>query len=344
MFYGLCICCIIGSLILVGSYSPNLKLSFIQEKRDDNFEGITTTFGEGLVKKVNRTSILCWFMTTGKARKRTLAVKFTWGKRCDKLVIFSDRIDMDFESVKLNGVLEGRKFLWGKTREALKYLYDHYLNEFHWFYKADDDTYVVVENLRYLLTAYDPEFPIALGERALVKGDITRSYLAGGSGYVLSKRALMIYGNLTYNNESLCEKSPIGPEDVTLGKCMTNSGILLGDTRDEMGRHRFFQNPPQDYIKGIWQKWYPKTMYYKYGKGIKSLSETAVSFHSLKDYSLLYTLEFFIYKLQIFGVDGRFKGPPVAPYPPDIEAIPEKGLERLEESRMNGHGGSGLEE
>ncbi len=34
-----------------------------------------------------------------------------------------------------------------------------------WFLKADDDTYVIVENLKYLLRDYDPESPVYFGRK-----------------------------------------------------------------------------------------------------------------------------------------------------------------------------------
>ncbi|XP_066957804.1 glycoprotein-N-acetylgalactosamine 3-beta-galactosyltransferase 1-like [Macrobrachium rosenbergii] len=241
----------------------------------------------------------------------------------------------ELEPVKLNGIREEMRFLFRKTAEALKYLYDHHLNDFDWFYKADDDTYAILENLRYVLTPYDPEFPIGLGERAIVNGNKAMSYLQGGAGYVLSRGALKIYGNVTYHNNSLCPMNRQGGEDVLLGQCLTKSGILLGDTRDELGRHRFHQKPPVDYIQGIWQKWYPNTIIYTYGKGIDSISETAVSFHDLKDESHLYIIEYFIYRLQLFGVEGRFKGPEVAPLPPDHSAVPVEVLTRFLKPKVN---------
>ncbi|QQP41194.1 Uncharacterized protein FKW44_015482 [Caligus rogercresseyi] len=54
--------------------------------------------------------------------------------------------------------------------------------------KADDDTYVIVENLRYLLQNYSSSDPLHFGCR--FKPFTKSGYMSGGAGYVLSREAL----------------------------------------------------------------------------------------------------------------------------------------------------------
>ena len=75
---------------------------------------------------------------------------------------------------------EGRQKLWGKTKEAFKYIYENYMDKADWFFKADDDTFAIPENARYFLSRYDTNEPMWFGCRFSmhVKG----GYMSGGAG------------------------------------------------------------------------------------------------------------------------------------------------------------------
>ena len=60
---------------------------------------------------------------------------------------------------------ENRGLLWEKTRQALIFAYKNHHNDFDFFMKADDDTYVIVENLRFFLAKLDPNKPILMGRQ-----------------------------------------------------------------------------------------------------------------------------------------------------------------------------------
>ena len=87
-----------------------------------------------------------------------------------------------------------------------------------WFMKADDDTYVIVENLRYLLASYNNSQPIYFGCK--FKPYVRQGYMSGGAGYVLSREALNRFVNvaLADNESKICRtKDHEGAEDVEIG-------------------------------------------------------------------------------------------------------------------------------
>ena len=175
--------------------------------------------------------VLCWVMT-GPQNHQTRAkhVKATWGRRCNKLIFMSSQKDPDLPAVGLN-VREGRDSLWAKTKQAYGYLYENHLGDADWFLKADDDTYVVVENLRYMLQPHNHSEPVYFGCK--FKPYVKQGYMSGGAGYVLSKEALKRFASQGLSDKKgvLCRSDGGGAEDVEMGKCMENLGVAAGDSR-----------------------------------------------------------------------------------------------------------------
>merc|ERR1712029_1248101 len=119
---------------------------------------------------------------------------------------------------------EGRDNLWGKTKLAFQHVYEHYRDQADWFMKADDDTYVIVENLRYMLEPYKPSQPIYFGCK--FKPYVKQGYMSGGAGYVLSKEALRRFATRGLGDKTgvICRSDGGGAGDVEMGKCMENLG------------------------------------------------------------------------------------------------------------------------
>ena len=119
-------------------------------------------------------------------------MKFTffWGsteivslcvRRCDKLLFMSTEADERIGSIALPNITNGRASLWNKTKkvqegifgisdtiplsQAFVYVWEHHREEADWFIKADDDTYVILENLKDLLRNYNSKVPIQFGHR-----------------------------------------------------------------------------------------------------------------------------------------------------------------------------------
>ncbi|KAM8715037.1 hypothetical protein ACLKA7_002137 [Drosophila subpalustris] len=156
-------------------------------------------------------------------KKKARHVKRTWGKRCNKLIFMSSAKDEELDAIALP-IGEGRNNLWGKTKEAYKYIYEHHINDADWFLKADDDTYTVVENMRYMLYPYSPETPVYFGCK--FKPYVKQRYMSGGAGYVLSREAV----------RRLVVNSKLCTGDVKLGKCLVKLNI---STLDAKGRDTF---------------------------------------------------------------------------------------------------------
>ena len=241
--------------------------------------------------ETKRPRILCWVPTSPtNLAERAKSVKDTWGKRCDMLLFFSSKADSSFPAIGLN-VGEGRKRLFDKTRASLRYIYQRHINDADWFLKADDDTYVIMENLRYFLSKLNPSDPHYIGRMFTTYG----GYNTGGAGYVFSRETLRIFKKAL--DEGGCP--PGGGEDIFVAKCLKSKGVKPVSTRDSSERETFFQralqltpgSPPHEFLLK-----YSFPLPYKIGP--ECCSDYPNTFHKVKP-EMMYLLEYLIYRVKV---------------------------------------------
>ncbi|KAH8334314.1 hypothetical protein KR059_008781 [Drosophila kikkawai] len=230
------------------------------------------------------------------------AISETWGRHCNRVIYYSQsRLSgvQGAETVALN-VSDERNKLWGKTKAAFRHAYRHYGHEADWFYKADDDTYAVMENMRYMLRFYAPDTPIYFGSAFNLDSQI---YMSGGAGYVLSRKAVELFVEATAE-KSLCQHGDIGAEDFEMGRCMDPLNVTVGDSRDPYGRHRFFSLSleyfliPEDDDDEFWLY---KYLVHSCKKGLQCCSTYSISVHNVSPYEMHF-LETVLYEARPYGL------------------------------------------
>ena len=233
--------------------------------------------------------ILCWIMTSpNNMRSRAKSARDTWGKRCDILLFFSSKADPSFPAIGLN-VTEGAPKLFDKARASLDYIFRHHLNDADWFLKADDDTYVIIENLRHMLSKLNTSDPHYLGRKFTHDGEYN-----SGAGYIFSRETLRRFKKAL--GEPSCPQHHRF-EDVAVGICLRAQGVKASsNTRDSNGREQIMPlRLEQHLVAGRLPSWYPR--FYK--EGVEYCSDYPSIFHKITP-EIMYQFEYLIYRVKIW--------------------------------------------
>lgn len=112
-----------------------------------------------------------------------------------------------------------------KSFMMLKYMHDHYLDQYDWFMRVDDDIYINTERLESLLRSLNSSKAILLGQAgtgaqnevgklALEPGE---NFCMGGPGVVMSREVLR---QMTPHIGECLREMYTHHEDVELGRCI----------------------------------------------------------------------------------------------------------------------------
>jgi glycoprotein-N-acetylgalactosamine 3-beta-galactosyltransferase len=110
--------------------------------------------------------IYCLILTSPEYfDSRARAVNSTWAPRCDGYSFISEYSNdtKGLPIASIGNLSAGYWHLTLKTTLAFHYVYKHLLNDYDWFVKADDDTYLFVENLKLFLKEQNTSEPITFG-------------------------------------------------------------------------------------------------------------------------------------------------------------------------------------
>lgn len=291
------LCCLISSVnyaiwmssichtIDVTAYKAVLSLLNLSSGENHGESCLVDKYGfASVLNKINIPSnptgprILCFVNTHEDYHStRVQGILDTWGPACDKLLFASSVTDESIGAVRIPNASFTYAGLWQKHRETLRYVYKNYASDFDWFFKADDDTYVIFENLKQFLGSpavqneHKKGRALHIGERVemyiskegiqdagrtITDETLLAEYLSqsnnrfifnvGGSGYVLNAPFLEKFMEWIDRRECLnsTELSTL-LDDPSLSFCSANFDTYPSDLgRDEFGLERFHQERP----------------------------------------------------------------------------------------------------
>ncbi|XP_064608513.1 chondroitin sulfate synthase 1-like [Liolophura sinensis] len=181
---------------------------------------------------------------------RARAICDTWAQAVSGKVLFfvgsASTYRGDLPVVRLPDVPQEDYPPQKKAFKMLEYMYDNYIDEYEWFFRADDDVYIKGDKIESLLRSINSSQPWYIGQsgegRRHEQGKLglieDMPYCIGGPGVMISHVALAQLGP----NVPSCMKSVTTKhEDTEVGRCMQRT-VGIGCSSAYELRKLMYQN------------------------------------------------------------------------------------------------------
>jgi glycoprotein-N-acetylgalactosamine 3-beta-galactosyltransferase len=109
-------------------------------------------------------------------------------------------------------------------------------NDFDFFLKADDDTFIFMSHLRQFLMDKSQCERRVYGYNFKYWFNV-KAWQSGGAGYVLTQQSMIDFGEKLMRDYQFCPNT--GFEDIDVALCLWRLGTYPGRSRDMLGRERF---------------------------------------------------------------------------------------------------------
>ncbi|GAA51269.1 glycoprotein-N-acetylgalactosamine 3-beta-galactosyltransferase 1 [Clonorchis sinensis] len=196
---------------------------------------------------------------------------------------------------------------WNTMRITLRSLYAS-KEPVMYYLKADFDTYIIMENVRYMLELEDPKEPFLLGH--IHEPGPYGDKISNSVGYVLSERALELIVTRGLDKKPECGETD-RREDEQISLCAEAVGVKVRDSFDFLGKSRFSNVTINDLLgpyPNNTPRWYPEESDYtlpKYDLHKLPASPFLVSFSGIEA-TMMYVLEYLLYHLRPAGISHNW--------------------------------------
>ncbi|KAL3874491.1 hypothetical protein ACJMK2_037500 [Sinanodonta woodiana] len=246
--------------------------------------------------------VFCIILTMEKdISTKTSAVNNTWARRCNRhFFIMTTKLQKD--DIISSVYSDQRTNLIHKVRSAFEFIHDKYIDEVDWVFKADDDTYAIIENLRFLLSHYNASKPGYLG--FIFDKYVTNGYMSGGAGYVISRQGIkqLVQSGIRENKCPVVttKDNPELSEDLEIGRCLESNQVPRLNSRDVYGRDTFHPYPIEQHLFGSLPQYLYSWCKQPPVEGRNCCSQFTITFHYMNPRSIL-LIDHLLYKTSVFG-------------------------------------------